>query len=78
MRYRLGVEPHRPNGGDRAGIVDGIDGVGQQKLGLPLRCVDLNRENDSRSNQHPAVARLGNDEGAFLNSRLIDRFSAHG
>ena len=43
VRDCLRVEAHGPNRGDGAGVVGSINSVGQKELGLPLRCVDLDR-----------------------------------
>ena len=43
VRDRLRIEAHGPNRGDGVGIVGSINSVRQKELGLPLRCVDIDR-----------------------------------
>ena len=58
----VGIESHCPHFLESFTIVLVVDGVGQEELGTALRCVDLERNGDGRSEKNSVLSFLGDDE----------------
>ena len=58
VRDRRRVQAHAADLGHGAGVIGGIDGVGQEELSLTFGGVDLDREDQGRPDQDPTLAGL--------------------
>src|SRR5208283_4819944 len=64
------VEPHFPDALTRPSIIRRAGGVGQDKLSLSFRGVNLNRVGDGGANQDSVLTFFGDDQASLLNSEL--------
>jgi hypothetical protein len=53
VRDGLRVQAHGADLGHGVGVIGGIDGVGQEELGLAFGGIDLDRQDQGRPDQDP-------------------------